>query len=450
MRIVQVGLPNSAYWNQLAKSALEEPHRQAIRRALEDGSLARVLVYGSNHQTGAIARDILGDRFVGYVNNDTLDPGMRVFFDAVVLGVSPRGYKQALARLESTFPGREFAAVALFEDDPDVRRDSKGRRVPVEPCFQDHVLIRFNGEVFPCCQVYADQGKAVCNIRDTDVVEALRRFDMDCSCAGKGFRPLLESEPLAINTVICELSLGCNARCAMCCTHSPEYTEEYGRSLAYVLDYEAIERALQALRPRYVNLQGGEVLIDPVSMEWIRGLRQRQPSLHLTLVTNGNAERSLADAAFQLFDYFIVDFYGFQPFTYQTITGLPLERTRAFAERLLELDRKRVTLKYLSTPINFHESPLFLEWALTQRPDEIAVIDADSDWYIQHDPLIQIPKFDPYGSTDLLPDIYWSRIISRTVDRLRRMVRNKASYRAEDGVRLLFWGGLFYKYRISA
>lgn len=412
--------------------------------------MSKALVFGSNSKTGLLVRDILGGRFAGFVTKETIDPMMCVEFDAVILANSPRDYKKALEILSSAFPDRDYVAVTLFEDDPDTRYDSKGRSVPVAPCHMNHILIRFNGEVFPCCQVYADKDKAVCNVRDADVAAKLRSFDMDCACAGKGFRPLKDSEPLSIDTVVCELSLLCNGKCAMCCAHSPEYTEEYGRSMAHAVDYEAIERAVAAINPRAINFQGGELLVDPASLKWIRKLRERRPSLHMTLVTNGNVDTSVAGMVFDLFDRCLIDFYGFQPFTYKTITGLPLERAVAFAERLLEIDRGKVTLKYLSTPINFHESVLFLDWALKRSPSEIVLIDADSDWYIKNDPLVKIPKFDPYGSTDMLPDIYWSRIISRTTEQLQDIVRKNADYCKKHSIRLLFWGGLFYAYPIDS
>lgn len=450
MIIKHAGIPNSIYWDQVATSVIDERYGRAISCLLEEHALASVLVFGSNRKTGLLVRNIVGDRFVGYMTRETIDAQMCIEFDAVVIADSPRYYKKALAMLSSTFHDKEYVVVTLFDDDPDTRYDSKRKRVPVGPCHLDHVLIRYNGDVFPCCQVHMDRDKAVCNIRDADVASALRGFDMDCSCAGKGFRPLKESEPLSVDCVICELSLLCNSQCAMCCAHSPEYTEEHKHSAAHAADHEAIERVVAALRPRNVNFQGGEVLIDPTSLSWIREMRQRHPSLHMTLVTNGNVSRHLADMAFDLFDHCIISFYGFQPFTYKTITGLSLRKPVAFAKRLLEIDRRRVTLKYLSTPINFHESVLFLDWALRYRPGQIDVIDADSDWYIKNDPLMKIPKFDPCGSTDLLPDIYWSRIISRTIDRLQGILRKNAAYCREHSIQILFWGGLFYTYPIRS
>jgi hypothetical protein len=450
MIIKHAGIPNRVYWDQLAASAIDDSYGRVLSLLLDENALTRVLVFGLNKKTGLLVRNIVGKRFVGYLTRETIDAQLGIEFDAVVLADSPRDYKKAIAILSSTFRNREYVVVTLFDDDPDLRYDSKGRRVPVEPCHLDQVLIRYNGDVFPCCQVHTDKDKAVCNIWDAAAAAEFRNFDMDCSCAGKGFRPLRESEPLSIDRIICELSLLCNSKCAMCCAHSPEYTEEHGHTAAHVVDYEAIERVIAALQPRAVNFQGGEVLIDPASLSWIRHMREKHPSLHMTLVTNGNVEKSAADTVFDLFDYCIIGFYGFQPFTYKTITGLSLQRTIEFAERLLAIDRRKVALKYLSTPINFHESVLFLDWALQCKPGEIAVIDADSDWYIKNDPLMKIPKFDPCGSTDLLPDIYWSRILSRTTDRLRSIVRKNAEYCREHSIRLLFWGGLFYTYPISS
>ncbi len=448
--IRHAGIPNSAYWNQLATSEFEERHGNAISRLLEENSLNRVLIFGSNRKTGLLVRNILGGRFAGYMTRETADAGTCIEFDSVVLADSPRNYRKSLEILSSTFSGRPYTAVTLFDDDPDTRYDSKGRIVPVGTCYQEQILIRFNGDVFPCCQLYMDKDKAICNIRDADLDVKLRSFDMDCSCTGRGFRPLKESEPLSIGRAICELSLKCNSKCAMCCAHSPEYSEEHGRLSGQAVDYAAIERAVATLNPRNINFQGGEVLIDSASLGWIRHMRENHPSMHMTLVTNGNVGRDMADTLFDLFDCVVISFYGFQPFTYRTITGLPLKRTVAFAERLLEIDRRKVELKYLSTPINFHESVLFLEWALKRKPSEIAIIDADSDWYIKNDPLMKIPKFDPCCSTDLLPDIYWSRIITRTTGKLQDIVRKNAAYCRENSIRLLIWGGLFYTYPIDS
>jgi len=239
-----------------------------------------------------------------------------------------------------------------------------------------------------------------------------------------------------------ELSLLCNSQCAMCCAHSPEYTEEY-RKLPVPVNYEAIERTIELLQPGELFFQGGEVLVDKASLTWLEGLRKKHSDILFRLATNGNVAAGMAQWVSDVFDSTHVDFYGFQDHTYRTVTCLPLRRSVAFAERLLELAPKRVILKYLCTPINFHEAPLFLEWALRGNPQAIVVRDAHSETYIRYDKNRIIPRFSPYTSPDEIPNAYWSRIIQRTLERIERLTRRNREYCEVQGIDVCIIGGLF-------
>jgi hypothetical protein len=105
-----------------------------------------------------------------------------------------------------------------------------------------------------------------------------------------------------------------------------------------------------------------------------------------------------------LFFNVLVSVYGFQDETYRRITCMELAKTRSFAEELVRRKKSTVHLKYLVTPLNLHELPLFLRWAASLGPETISVIDSNSAAYINR----------------ATPDRYWDLVIERTGDEVRK------------------------------
>jgi pyruvate-formate lyase-activating enzyme len=111
-------------------------------------------------------------------------------------------------------------------------------------------------------------------------------------------------------------------------------------------------------------------------------MRRRFPDMEITLVTNGNADIDAVPIVSDTFDRVVISIYGFQPETYRKITGLDLDKTLRFAEELIKNGRCKVNLKYLTTPINLHETNLFLHWASRLLPERIIMADSNISQYI--------------------------------------------------------------------
>jgi len=89
---------------------------------------------------------------------------------------------------------------------------------------------------------------------------------------------------------------------------------------------------------------------------------------------------------------------------------MELEKTRRFAELLVTRKKTTVHLKYLITPLNIHELPLFLQWAACLGPETVSVIDSNSTLYMNR------------GT----PDRYWDKIIERTGEKLRSLLAGES------------------------
>jgi MoaA/NifB/PqqE/SkfB family radical SAM enzyme len=202
---------------------------------------------------------------------------------------------------------------------------------------------------------------------------------------------LRDDEPLAVDCLNVEVSLHCQARCAMCCVEAPAWSGRYDY-------YDTLSRLVDRLHPRSIMVQGGEVLVQKKTMAWLKQIKARHDDISLSLVTNGNAGLAAARDAEDLFDLITVSLVGIQKETYRKIMGLDLDKTLAFIDRLLAGKKTRVHLKYLCTASNIHEAGLFLDQAVAMRTHSISIADSEILKYI-----------------DLSPqDDYWFKIFSRT------------------------------------
>jgi len=142
------------------------------------------------------------------------------------------------------------------------------------------------------------------------------------------------------------------------------------------------------------------------SLDWIATLRRRLPDTPLLLATNGSVGLDMLPEVEALFDAVHFSIVGFQPETYRAIMGLDIERTKALAEALCRGGKTRVQLKFMATPNNIHEIPLFLTWALATGAKNIAVETINIGQYILLDTF----------------DDYWRKIFRRTGREVRRIL----------------------------
>lgn len=204
--------------------------------------------------------------------------------------------------------------------------------------------------------------------------------------------------------------MACQATCAMCCVEAPAWHGRYDY-------YTALTKLIEQTCPEILLVQGGEVLVQKKTLQWVAGLRESYPSMKIYLVTNGNANSDMLDTVENLFDRVYVSFVGFQPETYNKIMGLDFKKTIAFVENLIEQKKTEVFLKYLVTPLSLHEADLFLAWSLSLRAKRVMFEGAFVSSYIR------LGTFDDY----------WRKIFERTSKDIKTtIIRNKKQLKADE------------------
>lgn len=275
------------------------------------------------------------------------------------------------------------------------------------PCHFQQLFINSDGNVFPCCLVWGRPELMIGHIKDKDIEDKIMHFSGgSCECLSFSSRlRRANSDDIPQYSVFnIEVGLTCQAICAMCCVHAPEWTAQ-GKSYTY---YDSVERLIERYRPAKILVQGGEVLIQKATMSWLSQLKSTYPAMQIALVTNGNASIDKISQVEEVFDELNVSFVGFQPATYYRIMGLDISKTFSFVEGLIQRGKVVVNPKFLVTPLNIHEAPLFLQWAVQQQVSLIWFMDAATDLYIKHDTW----------------DNFWDKIIARTAKAIQSVLIN--------------------------
>lgn len=283
------------------------------------------------------------------------------------------------------------------------------------PCHIRELFISHDGGVYPCCFVWSKEFMRLGNVGDPDLERQIREFDACCACERYRFRQALPHEEADYDCINIEFALTCNARCAMCCVNAPGWKGSYNH-------YEGLTELITRLKPKSILVQGGEVLVQHRSLEWLQEIKSKFPSLKCGLVTNGNAGRNLVPLVERLFDTITISIVGFQSETYHTIMGLKVEGVQQFAEELIRNARSVVILKFLLTPINVHETNLFIDWAVSIGARSIRINDSGAELYMKQD----------------TNDHFWSKVIERSGRCVRTSLSEHAQTLREKGCMVEF------------
>ena len=187
----------------------------------------------------------------------------------------------------------------------------------------------------------------------------------------------------------------------MCCVGAPDWKGKYDY-------YETIKKFILHYRPSLeILLQGGEILIQKKTLDWIDTLKREYEDLRFSLVTNGNVDKDMIEVVERLFFCVTISMVGFQGHTYKTIMGMDRARVMDFCQGILARRNVAIFLKYLTTPLNIHEMPLFLEWAMPMQPRMIHCLDSNMMQYVR------------MHTTDR----FWEKILDRTGQEVRRVLR---------------------------
>lgn len=267
---------------------------------------------------------------------------------------------------------------------------------PKRPCHYKELFVQSTGDVYPCCRVWDRKDLRIGHIADYNLINKIKEFNPRvCFCNKYSIRRANASDVQKYEYLNLELSLACQAKCAQCSVNAPSWHGNYNY-------YDNIETLILNLGEiEKIGFQGGEVLIQKKSLEFIESLRKKHLKNTLFhLITNGNVDTVSVKQVEMLFNSVTISIVGFQKETYKKIMGLDIDKTISFAEALIKRDVVEVSLKYLITPSNIHETNLFLNWALKQAPSTSIQI-------------VEIGLYDNYINTKT-SDEYWNKILDRT------------------------------------
>ncbi|MDD5069398.1 MAG: radical SAM protein [Candidatus Omnitrophica bacterium] len=213
------------------------------------------------------------------------------------------------------------------------------------------------------------------HIDDDNIIGAIRNFYNKCSCERFNLIKGAADEKINISLLNIEFSLQCQGKCALCCVNAPSWKGYYNC-------YDSLTKMVEILNPEKILAQGGEVLIQKKSLDWLNAIKNHHPEIKLLLVSNCNVDCSLIEEVEKLFNEVWVSFMAFQDETYERIMGMNVKKTIEFVEKLARNGKTRVVLKFLITPLSIHEVSQFLEWALNLNPFLIYIEDGSTEKYI--------------------------------------------------------------------
>jgi len=271
-------------------------------------------------------------------------------------------------------------------------------------CHYNELFIRHDGVVFPCCLVWTRNDMRIGHIDDHSIIEKIQNYYHKCSCEKYQLRKALSGENISCEFLHLELSLSCQGKCVMCCVKAPDWRGSFH-------GYERLIQLVELLKPKEIRVQGGEVLIQKESIKWLYHVKERFPGTSFSIVTNANVRIDMVDTVNELFDLVIFSMVGFQPSTYSAIMSMDVRKTISFIEALAASGTVKLWPKYLVTPLNIHESCLFLDWAVGLKPSRIRIDSSGICRYLNLD-------------TD---DKYWEKIIARSENAVKEVLLRRAT-----------------------
>lgn len=298
--------------------------------------------------------------------------------------------------------------------------------VPERACHYHELFVRNDGFIYPCCLVWGRKDMIIGHLNDDDLKQRIIEFHSICHCESYKLIKARKHEQQKYDIINLELSLECQGSCAMCCVHAPEWTGEYNL-------YDSLDLLLKTYTPKKIIFQGGEVLIQKKSIDWISHLKAIYPFIHFVLVTNGNVSVNLATICRDLFSEVTISFVGYHPCTYKTVMGMNVEAAKRFAESIIREGGADVTLKYLVTPLTIHEIADFCKWAISVHPKSI---------YLSNSNVIGYLNFRT-------GDKYWDKIIERSANQLKQLMLDQYETTKNGNIRIEIESSLLHIFKVS-
>ncbi|MDQ8192997.1 pyruvate formate-lyase-activating protein [Coraliomargarita sp. SDUM461004] len=140
---------------------------------------------------------------------------------------------------------------------------------------------------------------------------------------------------------------GCPLRCQYC--HNPDSqgkpageTHTAEEAFADVLKYKSF------IRKGGLTLSGGEPLMQPDFVEAMFTLA-KEAGIHTTLDTSGFVGHKASDALLDKTDLVLLDIKSFSPMTHKVVTGVCVDQTLKFAQRL-DARGNKVWIRFVLVP----------------------------------------------------------------------------------------------------
>lgn len=282
-------------------------------------------------------------------------------------------------------------------------------------CHYKELFIRNDGMLLPCCLVSRRGGMEIAHINDNGLEVKLKGYFRQCTCETYRLISASDDDYPNFELLNIETSLMCQGDCAMCCVQAPDWRGKYDL-------YPSLTTFIARYRPKEIIIQGGEILVQKASIEWMESIKKEFPNIRRTIVTNANVDLNLAETVSVLFDRIIVSVVGFQDDTYRAIMGMNVNKMKSFVHAVSATKRNNLILKYLVSPLGVHEADLFLVWAIEERPKSIMFQDSGTESYYNMN----------------TTDGYWNKIITRSGKRLKNALAVNAYLLRETGISVSF------------
>lgn len=224
------------------------------------------------------------------------------------------------------------------------------------------ISIRKDGDVFPCC--LGMSASKLGNIFDDDIFEKIETTNISCECVLYKTREIKSDDKMNLQRLHLMFSHKCQARCVCCWQEKEEMLREEEH-------LEKISEFIERYKPKFITVLGGEVLIQPKTLDWIENVKIKHPEISFDIVTNLCVGIDTIKRIEKIFDDMTISILGFTPNTYKNIMGLDFDTTIKNFNYLQNNTNIKLRPKYLTMPTNIYELPLFFEWALNQRSEKI-------------------------------------------------------------------------------
>lgn len=292
------------------------------------------------------------------------------------------------------------------------------------PCHMYMLCVNSFGDIFVCCRQL--RNLVIGNLREADISDKVLVYspNVECICDKAHLRAATIEEqirgPLSLTI---ELAGECNGNCTYC---FQRYLPTFKKPFKF---YEELESFVYKLGIKYVTVLGGEVSVQQKTIELLE--RFAKNHVRIAIVTNGAVPVNVEERLVSVAEDFLITFNGFSEKTVGLLSNLPFQRQLEFCERVVSM-HKRVSVRFLVTPITLVEIPDFLRWASLLPFDHI-LLDVAVNTPIDY------METGKWGSSSLksIDMEFWASPLARIGESAKDALRRGASSMAKCGLSLI-------------